>query len=319
MLFLAAIAALLLMRYPLILSFPTVAMMPSRPANCIVMAATGMRHDLIRVLSSIVSSTPQAFVVLLVKRSDADWLSSQVSPRSDLACTLQHGYVKPPLALHLRAYDWDVLVTRLPQRLQTRHVALLRTALVELVLSDLATAGAFSKDNPGAVLLDMSPNWARTRAPDGVLMCDSRDLVFQRDPFPEMWAAIAALPHNSSALTTVMPWPSPNPTRLPESPPCPYSEEPFPFRWDPRLAERPVLIVGVEAKGVPLGVEDINRQWLYCKSMMLHFACPCLSPRVLSEVGREQRFCNLSRLSVLVKLMWLCLLESFSGRVSLVL
>lgn len=91
---------------------------------------------------------------------------------------------------------------------------------------------------PGPILANTAPRALVDRALDGIMLSDARDVVFQRDPFPEMWARVKGV-GGSGGVTQSM---------LGAAPPG--------FSWSPDLAMQPVVVVAQEVGGKVLGDEN---------------------------------------------------------------
>ena len=85
-----------------------------------------------------------------------------------------------------------------------------------------------------------------SREPDGIMLSDGRDVIFQRDPFPELWARVARVDASAGGLTLSM-----------------RDAVPPPAQWVPAQAATPVIVVAQEASGTLLGDEDWNRYWVH--------------------------------------------------------
>ena len=88
---------------------------------------------------------------------------------------------------------------------------------------------------------------------DGIMLSDARDVVFQRDPFPELWARIAALSNANLSLTGAT---------LPMSM-IAGQDAHTRTHWDPKLSASRVIVVAQEAQGTAVGNDDWNRYWVH--------------------------------------------------------
>ena len=210
---------------------------PSRPRNAILMAAAGMSASDLRVaLASIAEHAPSVSLLMVVQPDQVLWLSAFANE------TRRQGG-KP--RLWLRLYDWNALHNRLASDYEkTLFPAIRRYHFYDMVLRDIAP----DKDGvmpaptgaPGPVLFS-NFDAEHLLAPHAVFLADSRDLVFQADPFPDFWAFVARHGANPSA-----------------PPPAPLKPDLF----DSRLAAEVAILVAGEARVSTLGEDDWNRGWV---------------------------------------------------------
>lgn len=146
------------------------------------MAAAGtQRSDATVALLSLASAAPDAVLLLLALPGDVAWLSALAGGGD--------GGSSPPRLL-LRVYSWPALSARLPAEQAALSPSPRRFLLYPLVLAELAAAARGADDDATLVLFSNVPATAR-RPPDALLLCDARDVAFQRDPFPEFRAAFS--------------------------------------------------------------------------------------------------------------------------------
>lgn len=213
-----------------------------RPAlNAIAIVAPGTRvfPELMRTLVSISVHAPSAVVLLLVTRTEAEAL------RPHLALP---GEPRSPgkLSLNLRMYNWDYFNDALPAKVRERFPSIKRYSVYPAVLDDMERGGALAAEHPEAVFFtNLAP--AQLRLPDGVMLSDGRDVVFQRDPFDEMWARVSARAADAAAAKG-----------------APRSSAPGGgLGWGDGLQAMKYLLAAQEAEVMKLKDEDWNRSWVH--------------------------------------------------------
>jgi hypothetical protein len=213
--------------------------------NAILITAPGTRvfPELARTLVSISRNVPGAVVVLLVTGEEAAALIPHIAvPGLDPPGSPPPGKI----ALHLRMYNWDYFDGRLPEDVRKRFPSIKRYNVYPAVLDDLANGGRLAETAPDAVFFTNVPP-ALLRRPDGVMLSDGRDVVFQRDPFAEMWARASS----KAAAAAVR---------------AGRSADDSPGRgtaWAPGLQAFKYLLTAQEARVMRIEEEDWNRSWVH--------------------------------------------------------
>lgn len=108
------------------------------------------------------------------------------------------------------------------------------------------SASLQAENHRDIILVNTAPLEMVSREPDGIMLSDGRDVIFQRDPFPELWARVARVDASAGGLTLSM-----------------RDDAPTPAPWVPAQAATPVIVVAQEASGTLLGDEDWNRYWVH--------------------------------------------------------
>lgn len=220
---------------------PRPASNPRSPVNAIAIVAPGTRvfPELMRTLVSISQSAPSAVVLLLVTKTEADALQPFIAlpgePRS-----------AAKLSLTLRIYNWDYFNDRLPDAVKPRFPSIKRYSVYPAVLEDMANGGALGTAHPEAVFFTNVPPES-LRRPDAVMLSDGRDVIFQRDPFAEMWARVSARVA-SAAQAQGQPK-----TSVPGGG----------AGWGDGLQDVKYILAAQEAEVMKLKDEDWNRSWVH--------------------------------------------------------
>ena len=184
------------------------------PLNMVLLAAPGLDEvDLWTSLASIAASAPDCVVLLIVNPEQAAALaplvlapdaaapgggvrdaSKQASWRAEPA--------RAPLRLWLRMYSWPALDALLAPEHRRLLPPIRRYAMYPLLLADVEAGGAGG--GAGAAVLSSNLDAPRLRAPQGVLISDARDMVFQLDPFPALWRQLGGATPAAAASRAVV-------------------------------------------------------------------------------------------------------------------
>ena len=160
-----------------------VARPPGPIRNLILTTAAGtqLNPDLQRFIGSVADKSPTSILALLLEVGEASevrkWVAAVRTPDGDLA-----GRVR----LALRIYDFSCLTALLAADnplLAVRPASQRRFAVYPHVLADFSVGAA--KPGGACILYDTLAPYD-SAPPDAVFLSDGRDVVFQRDPFPEV-------------------------------------------------------------------------------------------------------------------------------------
>lgn len=233
------------------------------PLHGIIMAAPGLSQtDLTRTLVSLARlPQQQTILMLIVQKDQAAWIKGKVeAATAKLAGSTSSSF---PF-LRVRLYDVEQLRAALPQDKSSLAPAVHRYFLYPLIMEDLGAlqenvapaTGSEGAAARAAVLFSnieqpaVTPNATGTTSaprlfPDAWLISDSRDVLFQRDPFPEFWT------HAEQA------WAQNNVTSMPSG----GSHGTQAAVWQ-NTRSLPLVVAAGEANIMKLGQEDWNRGWV---------------------------------------------------------
>lgn len=152
------------------------------------MAAAGTKAtDAAVALLSLASVAPDVVVLLLVLPEDVGSFSALAA---EVGAADGGASGESLLLRRVRMYSWTALSARLPPAQATLPPSPRRFLLYAAVLAELEAAARGQGDDDTLVLFSNLPA-SLVRPPDVLFMCDTRDVAFQRDPFPGFYAAFA--------------------------------------------------------------------------------------------------------------------------------
>jgi len=171
------------------------------PLNVILLAAPKLDQvDIVTCLSSIAHHSPDSIVLLIVNPEQADSLKGMFSqpvesvdvPQDPSSQTSWRAL--PSLRLWIRMYSWPALDSRLSPQQRAYMPPIRRYAMYPHLLDDMESGGSNKAEVDEAasspILLFSNLPPTMIRAPTGVFISDSRDMVFQADPFPRFWGML---------------------------------------------------------------------------------------------------------------------------------
>lgn len=202
------------------------------PRHAVVMAAPGISTmDLFVTLTSLQRASPDAVALLIVSAAEARDVVQRVAAYGASGGS--------GLQLWLRVYDWDVLGSRLTVEQRAYLPPIRRYAMYALVLEDMASSSPDAVGGSSGVIYS-NLDGEHLLPPHGVLMCDARDVAFQRDPFPQFWGYVAAQVRGDRRGGV------------------PHPRGVFESAW----AAASVVVVAGEPRMLTVGEDDWNRGWV---------------------------------------------------------